>query len=197
MLRLATLLFVVLAPRDARADGALISDDTWKVTSCGCLTIDGGLLVALPAALPTGLSRGLGAGATYGHQLTAGVRASWSTATESTTAFVVTHSDFRLRATAGVEHIAGRGTFGLRIGLGGTVVHEHRVRSQGMRAGLTGDALETSAFALLPAADIEAVVAVHVFGPWLMTLSGGPTADVQDGKAHGGWTGLLGVGWQP
>ncbi len=190
-------LAMVLAPRAARADGALITDDTFKVTSCGCWLVDGGLLVGFPAALPTGLTRGLGAGVTYGHRFTAGARVSWSRATESSTAFEVTHSDLRLRITGGVEHLAGRGSLGLRLGLGGTLVHESRLRSQGMRAGLIGDDLSTSAFAMLPAVDLEGVVAVHVFGPWLMTVSGGPTAELLDGSAHGGWSAELGVAWQP
>lgn len=194
---LVCLVGFALAPRAARADGTLLSDDTWNVTSCGCWTIDGGLVVGFPAALPTGLTRGIGGGVTYGHRFTAGARASWSTATESTPAWQVTHSDLRLRVTGGVEHIAGRGSLGLRLGLGGTLVHESRMRSQGMRAGLTGAALSTSAFAMLPALDIEAVAAVHVFGPWLLVISGGPTLEGFEGSAHGAWTAELGVAWQP
>jgi hypothetical protein len=191
------LAWLALAPHRARADGPLFSDDSLKITSCGCWTVDGGLVVGFPAALPTGLTRGVGAGVTYGHVWTAGARASWSTATESTTAWQVTHSDLRLRVTGGVEHIAGRGSLGLRLGLGGTLVHESRLRNQGMRAGLTGSELMTSAFAMLPAADVEAVVGVHVFGPWLLEVSGGPTLEIFDGAAHGAWTAQVGVAWQP
>ena len=200
MVRSALLLAVTgvaLAASPSHADGTLLDDDTWNVTSCGCLTVDGGLVVGFPAALPTGLSRGIGAGVTYGHVLAVGARAAWSTATESTTAWQVTHADLRLRATGSVEHTAGRGTVGLRLGLGGTLVHETRLRSQGMRAGLSGTDLETSTFAMLPAADLEGVVSVHLFGPWLLVVSGGPTFDVHDGAAHAGWNAELGVGWQP
>jgi hypothetical protein len=49
----------------------------------------------------------------------------------------------------------------------------------------------------MPAGELEAVVGVHVGGPWLLVLSGGPSLVVSDGVAHGGWTTLLGVGWQP
>jgi hypothetical protein len=196
-LSLLAALLVVYASRGAHADGTLLTDDTWNVTSCGCWTIDGGLVVGFPAALPTGLTRGIGAGVTYGHRWTAGARAAWTTATESTTAWEVTHADLRLRITGGVEHLAGRGSLGLRLGLGGTLVHESRERSQGMRAGLTGDELSTSAFAMLPALDVEGVVAVHVFGPWLLTISGGPTFELLDGSAHAGWSAELGVAWQP
>jgi len=101
-------------------------------------------------------------------------------------------SEFRGRRAS-----AGRGTIGLRIGVGGTLVHESRVRNQGMRAGLMGSELETSAFRLLPAADLDAVVALHVAGPWLLMTSGGPSVDLLDGKLHGGWSAQLGVAWQP
>jgi len=91
----------------------------------------------------------------------------------------------------------GRGTFGLRLGLGTTVVHEDRTRNQGAAAGLTGGALATSALAALPAGDLEAVVSVHVAGPWLLTLSGGPSAFVSEGAFHAAWIAALGAGWQP
>ena len=103
----------------------------------------------------------------------------------------------RVQVTGGVQTSPGRGTLGLRLGLGGTLVHETRDRNQGMRAGLTGSELETSAFALLPAADLDAVVALHIAGPWLLMTSGGPSLDVHDGKLHAGWSAELGVAWQP
>ena len=56
-----------------------------------------------------------------------------------------------------------------------------------------GSDLETSALATLPAADIEGVVAIHMRGPWILALSGGPSIDVVDGAAHVGWTAELGV----
>ncbi len=188
---------ILLSARASLADGTLLSDDTWDVTSCGCLAIDGGLVVGFPAALPTGLSTGVGGGITYGHDLAGGARIAWSTATESTPAWTVTHSDLRLRATGAVQHTAGRGTFGLRLGAGGTLVHEARVRNQGMRAGLTGDQLEMSTFALLPALDLEVVVGLHIAGPWVFAVSGGPTAELVSGHVHGGWNAALGVAWHP
>jgi hypothetical protein len=125
------------------------------------------------------------------------VRASWTTATESTIAWNVTHWDLRARVIGQVQHTAGRGELGLRLGLGTTLVHEKRVRNQGMRAGLTGSDLETTALDALPAGDIEAVIALHVAGPWLLAMSGGPSLAIVDGAAHGSWTATLGVGWQP
>jgi len=62
---------------------------------------------------------------------------------------------------------------------------------------LTGTALETSAFTTVPAVDLEAVIAVHILGPWLLAMSGGPSLARLDGGAHWGFTGQLGVGWQP
>lgn len=199
MWRPAVLLALCLAsPRGARADdGALLDDDTLRYRSSGKLAVDGGLVVGFPAALPTGLATGVGAGVTAGTTWTWGARASWVTATESSLPWTVTHSDLRMRVTGGVQAAPGRGTIGLRLGLGGTLVHETRTRNQGMRAGLTGSELETSALAMLPAADLDAVIALHITGPWLVITSGGPSLDVHDGKLHAGWNAELGIAWQP
>lgn len=199
MWRTAVLLALCIAypGRSWADDGTLFSDDTWSYRSSGHVAVDGGLVVGFPAALPTGLSTGAGAGVTVGDTLTWGARASWGTATESSLPWTVTQSDLRLRVTGGVQAAPGRGTIGLRLGLGGTLVHETRIRNQGMRAGLTGSALESSAFAMLPAADLDAVVALHIAGPWLLMTSGGPSFDIHDGKLHAGWSAELGVAWQP
>jgi hypothetical protein len=197
MWRLALLALCLGLPRAARADDALLGDDTWRYHSSGATAVDGGLVIGFPAALPTGLATGVGAGVSTGDTLAWGARASWVTATESSLPWTVTHSDLRLRLTGGLQAAAGRGTLGLRLGLGGTLVHETRVRNQGMRAGLMGSDLETSAFAMLPAADLDAVVALHIAGPWLLVTSGGPSLDILDGKLHAGWSAELGVAWQP
>ena len=195
---LACCIAVSAAGRVGHAEpGALLSDDTWRYRSGGDLAVVGGLVVGFPTALTTGLARGIGAGVTMGRWLTWGARAAWVTATESSLPWKVTHSDLRLRITGALQKSAGRGTIGLRLGIGGTVVHESRVRNQGMRAGLTGSELETSSTMTLPAADLDAVVALHVAGPWLLVTSGGPSLDVLDGKLHGGWSAQLGVAWQP
>jgi hypothetical protein len=184
--------------RVARADpGTLLDDDTWRYRSTGDLAIDGGLVVGFPAALPTGLARGVGLGVSAGRRLAWGARAAWLTATESSLPWTVTQGDLRMRVTGAAQASAGRGTIGLRLGLGGTLVHESRVRNQGMRAGLSGTALATSTFAMLPAADLDVVVALHVAGPWLLVTSGGPSIDLLDRKLHGGWSAQLGVAWQP
>lgn len=184
----------------SRADsGALLTDDTWRYRSTGKLAVDAGLVVGFPAALPTGLSKGVGAGVsmTSGSWFAWGARTSWVTATEASLPWTVTHSDLRLRVTGALQKAAGRGTLGLRLGVGGTLVHESRLRNQGMRAGLTGSELETSSFAMLPAADLDAVLALHVAGPWVLVMSAGPSMDVFESKLHAGWSAQLGVAWQP
>jgi hypothetical protein len=195
----AALLLVMILGRPARADGPLLTSDGdgWPVRSGGRLSLDAGLVLGSPAAWQTGLSTGVGGGLLIGRRWAWGVRASWSSATESSLAWTVTRQDLRLRAAGAIQQAAGRGVFALRLGLGPTVVHEGRLRNQGMRAGLTGSDLQTSAFSTLPAADLEAVVAVHVAGPWLLTISGGPSLLIAGGTLHGGWTTQLGAGWQP
>jgi hypothetical protein len=164
-------------------------------------TLDGQLVLALPAALQTGMSAGVGMGyfraATASGWLAWGARASWSTATEYTLIDTVRNDDIRLRLCGLIQHNAGRGSFGLRLGAGATAVYENVTASQGSRAGLTGSALETTKWYLLPAADLEGVVFLRVWHAWGMSLSGGPTLHLLDGSARYGWSSALGVLWQP
>ena len=154
-------------------------------------------MLALPAALGTGLSTGVGAGAMYGHRFRLGLRLAGSTASESSTDWAVTHTELRLRAAADFQHVAGRGAFGVRLGVGPTLVHETRDRNQAARAGLTGSDAETTAFSMLPSVDLDAVIGVHIAGPWLLMLSGGPSASWVSGDLKAGWSALIGTGWQP
>jgi hypothetical protein len=191
-------LIAVVAPwAAARAEAPPAADAAWRVRSEGRLTLDAGLSVGLPTALDAGLATGVAAGAMFGRRFAWGARASWSTATESSLSWQVTQSDLKLRAAAALQQAVGRGRFGLRLGLGPTVVHETRLRNQGMRAGLTGSALSSSAFATMAAGELEAVVDLHIAGPWLLTISGGPSLAIVDGAARGGWVGFVGAGWQP
>lgn len=193
----ATVLVWCQAPARA-GEGTIATDEGWRVHSTGSLTLDGGLLLGAPAALPTGLSTGVGAGVMCGRNLFAwGARASWSTATESSIGWTVTHDDLDLRVDGAIQHTVGRGRLALRLGVGSTVVHETRLRNQGTRAGLTGSDLQTSAFAALPAGDLEAVVALHIAGPWLLMVSGGPSVSIVSSAWRTGWKSQLGVGWQP
>ncbi len=184
----------VLAPAIAHADGRLLDDDTFASTSKGNLVLDGGLLVGEPAALPSGMSTGLSAGITRmcGCHFEYGARIGWSTTTEYSEFWTVTHEDMRLRAIGGLVHRAGRGTVSLRLALGATIVHEDRTRNQTMET-----ALDSRAFDTLPAADLEASFAVHIAGPWLAIVSAGPSFDYFQGSIAHGWMAEMGVAWQP
>ena len=85
----------------------------------------------------------------------------------------------------------------MRLGFGPTIVHETRVRNQGARAGLTGTDLENTSLSTLPSVDLDAVVGVHIAGPWLLMVSGGPNASWVSGDFKAGWSALHGTGWQP
>lgn len=163
-------------------------------------TVDGDLLLAKPAALGTGMTEGVA----VGYQrlvipaLGWGVRASWSTATEYAPVETVRHDDLRLRLCAVVQQQVGRGSLGLRLGMGATAVYESRTRAQGSRAGLTDTALDATSWSLLPGGELEMVVTLRVWESWGMTVNGGPTLHFIDGSPHlhGGWTSGLGVVWQ-
>ncbi|HVU53030.1 MAG TPA: hypothetical protein VHL80_20245 [Polyangia bacterium] len=173
-----------------------LRDDEWPIRSTGRLALDGGLVMGRALTLDTGMATGVGAGLTYGRRFAVGARAAWASASETSLVWSVTHDDYRLRGVAVVQQPVGRGVFGLRLGAGASIVHESRTRNQGQRAGLTGSALMGSTTALLPGGELEAVVSVHVAGPWLLAVSGGPAA-VDDGGLRAGWTAQFGVGWQP
>ena len=191
------LVFVGLGSSRARADGPVLADSALRPSSAGVLSVDGGLLLARPTALGPGLSTGFGLGVMRGRTLAWEARASWSTASESSIPWTVTQSDLRLRVGGALQRTLGRARAGLRVGLGPTVIHETRTRNQGAGAALTGSALETSTFATVPAGDVEAFVALHIFGPWLFTVSGGPSAAIESGTWRVGWVSLIGLGWQP
>jgi hypothetical protein len=176
-------------PAAAWADEPVVTANGLRYQPGGPLAVDGGLLLALPTALGPGLSTGFGLGVTWGRIFAVEARASWSTATEFSIPWNVTQSDLRLRVGGVLQHTLGRARVGLRLGVGPTIVHETRLRN--------GSTLQTSAFATLPAGELEAVVAVHLFGPWLVTLSGGPSAALDDPGFRGGWISLIGAGWQP
>jgi hypothetical protein len=172
------------------------TDDAWSFDAPDCLVVDGGAALGFPTLLPTGLARGLSVGINQGRRLAWGARVALTTLTETTEAWRVTHQEMRARVTGSLQHDAGRGTLALRAGLGGAVVREARLRNQGMRAGLEGDALSTTAYALVPVASLDAVVAVRVRGPWIIQLAGGPVVAMYDGRARGGWSAEVGLAWQ-
>jgi hypothetical protein len=178
----------------ARADG-LTDDDLWRYRSSG-VAIDAGVVAALPAALETGLAKGVGAGLAVGRELFWGARASWATATETAIGWQVTHDDMKLRLVGGARTTAGRGSFAVRLGAGGTLVHETRERIRGDIAGAQGSLRETAANVLLPAADLDGVVSLHVTRGWMMIVSAGPSLTRVDHKLQTGWNSYLGVAWQ-
>jgi hypothetical protein len=163
-------------------------------------TLDAQLVLALPAALATGLSTGVGANysrrATQSGMFAYGASASWSTATEYTLIDAVRNDDIRLRLCGLVQRPIGRGILALRLSAGGTLVYEDRTRAQGNRAGLSGSALDTTTWSMLPAADAEGVVFLRVWESWGMSVSGGPTLHIVNSGARWGWTSGLGVTWQ-
>ncbi len=187
----------LLPAASVRADDRLLSDDSFAVSPPGDLVLDGGFIVGLPSALPTGLSTGIGAGITRmcGCHFSYGAAASWTSATEASEIWTVTHGELRLRATGSLRHDVGRGTLALRLGLGTSIVHEDRIRNQGERAGLMGSDLEQTTTEALPAADLEAVITLRIAGPWAFVLAAGPTATWFDSHLRGGWTAELGVAW--
>ena len=184
----------LLAASPARADG-LTDDDLWRYRS-SAIAIDAGVVAALPAALETGLAKGFGAGIAVGRELFWGARASWATATETAIGWEVTHDDMKLRLIGGAQRTAGRGTFGVRLGLGGTLVHERRERIRGDIAGSQGSLRETTANVVLPAADLDGVVSLHVTRGWLLIVAAGPSLTRVDHKLQTGWNSYLGVAWQ-
>ena len=196
-MRLYAAAAVLLAAGVAQAEpDRLLGDDTFAVRDGGHYIFDAGLFAAQPAGLPSGISTGLGAGVTRqcGCGLSYGARASWSTEDASSLVWNVSQWDLRLRALVQVRHTAGRGVLALRLGGGPTIVHEHRVRISSAEDNML---IESSATAMLPAIDLEALVGLHVAGPWLAMVSAGPTVELLDGNLRGGWIAQIGVGWQP
>jgi hypothetical protein len=194
----ALLVLGVTLPGVAAADPGQLNADSFPVRAAGPLRVEGGLVTGFAPVLSTGLTTGLGAAATYRlGVLRLGGRAAWVSATESSLAWEVTQQDLQARALVGIEHRAGRGAIGVRLGLGGSLIREHRIRAQGGRAGLEGDELEMTALALLPAADLEATIGVQIVGAWSAQLAGGPSLLILDGEARASWVATIGVGWQP
>lgn len=195
------ILLLALAGSAAHAEGPrLLDDDTFAFHSDGDLALDAALYVATPSQLPAGMSTGIAAGVTRGCgcSLAYGARVSWSQLTESSPIWSVSQWDMKLRASGALRHRAGRGVLSLRLSAGATIVREDRVRNQAMTAGLTGGAFETKAYALMPAGELEGVIALHIAGPWLAIVSAGPSLLVDpSGGVRGGFVAEMGIGWQP
>ena len=186
---------LLCATRVARADENL----TLPTRAGGPDRVDAGVFIGQPAALPAGVASGVevGVARAYGPAFAYGARLAVAGITESSEAFTASDLDFRGRATAALGHVIGRGELALRLGAGANLVYEDRTRNGGGRAGLMGSALETHTLGALPAVDLEAVLALHVYGPWLVVVTGGGTADLRDGGVFGGFVAGIAIGWQP
>lgn len=160
------------------------------------------MINGLPAVLGTGMSTGgslrwlqpLGQAQTrwvWGGEL------SVSSSTEYGASWQVSHTDMRVRVLGGVQAALGRGKMALLLGAGPTAVLENRLRNQGERLGLSGDALEQNSWGALASVDLSWSVAAPVVGPWAAIVSAGPALHVGSNGAALGWTTLLGVGWMP
>lgn len=179
----------------ARADG-LTDDDVWRYRT-SAIAVDAGIVAAVPAALKTGLAKGFGAGLSVARgPWFWGARAAWATASETTIGWAVTHDDVKLRLTGGAQTTRGRGTFGVRLGAGGTLVHERRERISGDIAGSQGGMRRTTANEVVPAADLDGVVSLHITRGWMLLVSAGPSWSRVDRKLATGWNSYLGVAWQ-
>jgi hypothetical protein len=160
------------------------------------------LLNGLPAVLGTGMSTGASlrwlqplrqgqARWVWGTEISAG------SATEYGASWQVSQLDLRLRAVVGAQAALGRGKMALLLGAGTTLVREDRLRNQGERLGLSGDALEQSSWGALGSLDLSWSLAAPVAGPWAAVVSAGPALHLGSSGAAMGWTTLLGVGWMP
>lgn len=193
-MRIAITALLVLAPLPAVADARLADDDTFAIAPHRPFSIAAGVVAGTPAALPTGLATGAGATVTRACTcwLSYGARLAAQTATGSSIAWTVRHDDIQVRGFAMARYVVGRGELGLRLGLGPTVVHESRSRNQSA----PGSDIGTSATAVVPAVDIEAVVIVRVAGRWGGVVHAGPTLDRVAGATRAGWVAGLEVAWQ-
>lgn len=155
-----------------------------------CVRVDGGIAVGLPATLPTGLATGIGGGVVTGiGAFSWGARAAYLRSNYFTMDDEVADSELRLRGLLGLRHAIGRGIVGLRLAAGGTAIRETTTPQ------MTGP--ETVSWQLVPAADLEITVALGLFGPWGIVLSGGPSFHLHDGDIGSGFVSSVGVTWHP
>jgi hypothetical protein len=180
------------APAHAQFDPSVASQPRAKHL------VEGGLLLAYPAALPTGMVTGIDLSYTrsWRRWLGWGVRASWGSATEYTLNWTVRHDEIRLRLHGVVKRDLGRATIGLRLGLGATLVREGRTSMLGKSSGLSGEDVATSAWAALPAAELEPWVMLRILGGWGVSVGGGPSLHIFEGHARWGFISALRVAWR-
>lgn len=189
------------APSSAKADSPSAAEDSDPSVELPHRLAGSQLNLAmsnsLPASLGTGLSTGLAARWLQPGRWTWGGEFSGSTATEYGASWEVHHLDVRVRALAGVQGSLGRGRVAALLGIGATAIRENRLRNQGERLGLSGEALEQTTWGALGSADLLAVVSLPVVGPWAAVVAAGPALHIGQSGAAAGWTAQLGVGWLP
>jgi len=172
--------------------------------SCPELTLEAGVITALPAILEVGQTLGGQAALTVGYgAFLYGVNASVSEAKEYSQSWRVTHTELRVRALGGVRAAAGRGTWILRLGLGLSLVHEGRVRHDVAEVDAGNVVREESAWAAVPAVDLEGGLVLHLAGAWGIALFLGPTlhfggaTNSGDGGVRWGYSGSASLVWTP
>lgn len=168
--------------------------------SCPELTLEAGVVSALPALMEVGQMLGGMAALTVGYgPFLYGVRASVAAAEEYSQSWRVSHTEVRLRALGGVRAAVGRGTWILRLGLGLTVVHEERERHDVEEVGVSNVVASDSASAAVPAVDLEGGLVLHLAGDWGLALFAGPTLHFgpDTGGARWGYTGSVALVWTP
>lgn len=190
-----------MAPAFAAADSPSAADDPDQTVELPHRLAGSQLNLAmnnsLPASLGTGLSTGLAARWLQPGRWTWGGELSGSTATEYGASWEVNHLDVRARAVVGLQGSIGRGRVAVLLGLGPTAIRENRLRNQGERLGLSGEALEQTTWGALGSADLLAVVSLPVVGPWAAVVAAGPALHISQSGTAAGWTAQLGVGWLP
>ena len=179
---------------------ALMLLAVWPATSLATPAVHGsvGVSSAMPVLLETGMALGAGAEVLTAGGLAWGLSTSLGTAGESNQTWGVDHLEWRLRLLGALQHRAGRGLFGLRVGAGFTLVGETRLRHQAARLGLPDEEAEASALALVPGADLQVAIAVEVLGGWGVSFAVGPSFHLPvSGSARVGFNGQLGIARLP
>ena len=167
----------------------------------GGLTLEAGLLSALPGLLTVGQT--LGGEIAIGHGsgvLGYGFATSLSTSDHDTLSWHETHLELRLRARVGVRVAAGRARWGLRVGAGVSVVHIARTPHPIGTRGEDGADLARGEWIGVPAFELEGGVTLGLIGDWGLSLFVGPTfhvGAVADRDNVWGWRGAIGLVWAP
>ncbi len=187
------------------AEASLASSPTSAVAEAEAPTppvqgahVVGSLLAGKPAVLGTGATMGVGAAWGVAGPVGWGIQSSWSTATEYTPTWTVTHSEWRVRGYGELCHRPGRGLLCVRGQIGTTTLWESRTRDQASRIStLQTGALDTSAVRLMPGAELLASIGLRVYESWGVQLQAGPSAHIYGGSLVNSWVGTLGVVWIP